>query len=126
MIALGVDPGLANTGYAIVNRHTATGKLSLTASGIVKTSAVLPDSKRAMEVYSSLKQAVYESAPDLLAVEKVFFNRNVSSAISTGGVLYICLVDSRAVECTERPDHATTSESSDRQSEGIERRRWQA
>ena len=36
MIAIGIDPGIANTGYAIVSRHNATGNLSVTASGIVK------------------------------------------------------------------------------------------
>ena len=92
MIAIGIDPGLANSGYAIVNRHNATGNLSLRASGIVKTSVGVSEAKRAFEVYSGLSEAVYEADPDVLAVEKVYFNRNVSSAISTGGVVYICLL----------------------------------
>ena len=92
MIAIGIDPGISNCGFAIVNRHRATGKLSVTASGIVKTSSRVSEAKRALEVYSRLSEAVSEANPDVLAVEKVYFNRNVSSAISTGGVIYICLL----------------------------------
>ena len=92
MIAIGIDPGIANTGYAIVSRHNATGNLSVTTSGIVKTSSRVSEAKRALEVYSRLSEAVSEADPDVLAVEKVYFNRNVSSAISTGGVIYICLL----------------------------------
>ena len=93
---LGVDPGIANTGWAIVGR-TARGKLSVLDAGIITTPKTDSESQRALSIYREVSDLLASNMPNLVAVEQVFFNRNVSSAISTGGVVYICLLASEQI-----------------------------
>ena len=88
---LGIDPGISNTGWAIVNRN-GRGKFSVLDAGIIRTSSTDSEASRALGIYREISELLMSNFPNLLAVEKVFYNRNVSSAISTGGVVYICLL----------------------------------
>ena len=88
---LGIDPGISNTGWAIVNRN-GRGKFSVLDAGIIRTASTDTEAVRALAIYREIADLLMSNAPNLLAVEKVFYNRNVSSAISTGGVVYICLL----------------------------------
>ena len=88
---LGVDPGLANTGWAIVSR-SERGKFRVLDAGIITTSKTESEASRAMKIYDTVFDLLAEGSPNLLAVEQVFYNRNISSCISTAGVVYICLL----------------------------------
>lgn len=88
-IALGIDPGIANTGYAIVVRTAA--KFKVIESGCIQTKAADPTPQRLNEIFKAVSEVVYRhiTGIDIIAIESVFYNRNVSSAMRTAGVIGI-------------------------------------
>lgn len=88
---LGIDPGLSHTGYAIVVRN-ARGAFSILESGCLATDKKETDAKRARQIYEQIQEILHQHTPDLVAVERVYFNRNPSSCLSTAGISYICLL----------------------------------
>jgi crossover junction endodeoxyribonuclease RuvC len=94
MLVLGVDPGLATTGYGIV-RETAEGLHSVTY-GVVKIPPAPALPGRLQQLYRELSALIREYRPDESAVEELFFSRNVRTAMSVGqarGVALLALAD---------------------------------
>ena len=81
MIILGVDPGLANTGWGIV--ETRGSMCRARAYGCVTTKSQEPIAQRLGTIFSELTEAIERYGPTQLAIEKVFFGENVRSAIAT-------------------------------------------
>lgn len=65
---LGIDPGLANTGFAIVSR-TVRGKFSVVDAGIIRTSKADSEAERALVIYQEVSELLRPHMPNLLAVE---------------------------------------------------------
>jgi crossover junction endodeoxyribonuclease RuvC len=80
---LGVDPGTAITGYGIVG-ETEHGEFVLLACGVIRTAAGEPMHLRLLELFQDVRALLNEFQPDEVAVEKLFFGRNVTTAISVG------------------------------------------
>ncbi len=96
MLALGIDPGTATTGYGLV-RETPQGELVAVKYGVILTPAGELPEKRLLHLYQQLKELILLHRPDSAAVEKLFFQRNVSTAISVGqarGVILLSLAES--------------------------------
>lgn len=94
MRVLGVDPGTATTGYAIVVEEE--GRLQAVALGVVTTPAKMPLPARLQQIYRDLGQIVEMHRPDAAAVEELFFSRNARTAMSVGharGVTLLALVN---------------------------------
>lgn len=94
-IVLGVDPGTATTGYGVVREDD--GQLGLVAYGVVTTPAGQPLPLRLQTIYRELRELVETYRPAAGAVEKLFFSRNVRTAMSVGqarGVALLALMDS--------------------------------
>ncbi len=94
MLVLGIDPGTATTGYGLV-RDTETG-IAVVTWGTVTTAKGLPMPERLREIYRQLSQLLREHRPDGAAVEKLFFQRNVSTAMTVGqarGVALLALAE---------------------------------
>jgi len=83
MLVIGVDPGTAITGYGLV-RENVDGSLSAVAYGVIQTSAELPMPRRLLELHRQLREIMLLHRPHSGAVEKLFFQRNVTTAISVG------------------------------------------
>ncbi len=81
MVILGIDPGLANTGWGIVETRGAMCRAR--AYGCVTTKAQQPIAQRLGAIYSQISDAIDRYGPTQLAIEKVFFGENVRSAIAT-------------------------------------------
>ncbi|MBQ6395878.1 MAG: crossover junction endodeoxyribonuclease RuvC [Atopobiaceae bacterium] len=81
MVILGIDPGLANTGWAIV--ETRGDVCRARAYGCITTEAGVPLNERLGRIYRELSIIVERYHPSDLAVEEVFFSKNVRSAIPT-------------------------------------------
>ena len=93
MLVLGIDPGTATTGYGLV-RQTADGGLEAVAYGAILTPAKTPMPDRLAKLYSELKDILSLHRPDSSAVEKLFFQKNVKTALSIGqgrGVVLLAL-----------------------------------
>lgn len=82
-IALGIDPGTAITGYGVVG-ETPHGDFELIACGVFRTEAGERMELRLKELYQDMSALLREFDPDDVAVEKLFFGRNVTTAITVG------------------------------------------
>ena len=95
MLVIGIDPGTAITGYGLV-REQQNGKLVVVDYGVIQTPAKMPMPERLLRLYSRLKEITLLYCPDSGAVEKLFFQRNVRTAISVGqgrGVAILALAE---------------------------------
>jgi crossover junction endodeoxyribonuclease RuvC len=96
MLVLGVDPGTETTGYGIVSEDDA-GNLRAISYGVIKTSKKQSPEKRLQKIYKELKNIIFLNKPDSTAVEKLFFQKNVTNAIAVGqarGVILLAACDS--------------------------------
>ena len=94
-LALGIDPGTATTGYGLV-RLTRDGNLEAVAFGVILTPAHAPSHERLLMLYRDLGKLIRLHHPATCAVEKLFFQRNVSTAIAVGqarGVVMLCIAE---------------------------------
>ncbi len=94
MRVLGIDPGTATTGYAVVEEEA--GRLQLLAIGVITTPAKTPLPERLQQIYRQLIEIVGATRPDASAVEELFFSRNARTAMSVGharGVTLLALAD---------------------------------
>lgn len=94
MIVLGIDPGTATTGYGLV-RDGVNGP-ELVAYGVITTPKTLAMGERLREIYIQLRELLREHRPETAAVEKLFFQRNVSTAMTVGqarGVILLALTE---------------------------------
>jgi crossover junction endodeoxyribonuclease RuvC len=96
MLAIGIDPGTAITGYGLV-KEEEDGSLTVVDYGVIQTSAehAMPD--RLVQIYQQLKQIISLHNPQSGAVEKLFFARNVRTALSVGqarGIALLALAES--------------------------------
>ncbi|MGD2026654.1 MAG: crossover junction endodeoxyribonuclease RuvC [Anaerolineales bacterium] len=93
MLVLGVDPGTATTGFGLV-RQAKDGSLEAMGHGVILTPADLPMPNRLIQLYEQLQEIILLHRPDSSAVEKLFFQRNVKTALSVGqgrGVVLLAL-----------------------------------
>ncbi|MFH1598208.1 MAG: crossover junction endodeoxyribonuclease RuvC [Patescibacteria group bacterium] len=79
---LGIDPGLATTGYGLIN--ISGNKILLGKAGIIKTAVGLPIEKRLEIIFRELNKLIKKHKPRVVAVEQLFFSRNVKTAMSVG------------------------------------------
>ncbi|MCD4671853.1 MAG: crossover junction endodeoxyribonuclease RuvC [Anaerolineaceae bacterium] len=94
MLILGIDPGTAITGYGLVEENER-GELRNVAHGVIETPAGLPMAERLQMLYQELTDLLLLYRPGSGAVEKLFFRRNVTTAISVGqarGVILLAMV----------------------------------
>ncbi len=90
-LALGIDPGIAITGYGLV-RLLPDGGLEAVNYGVVVTPPQTPPHERLLLLYRDLKEILARHHPDSCAVEKLFFQRNVSTAIAVGQARGVALL----------------------------------
>lgn len=92
-LALGIDPGTATTGYGLV-RLMPDGELVAVSYGILSTPKEATASARLLMLYDQLHDLLKQHKPDTAAVEKLYFARNVTTALAVGqarGVVMLCL-----------------------------------
>ncbi len=83
MLVVGVDPGTATTGYALV-REDDEREARLVRYGVFETRAGEPMPRRLQSLHRDLSTLIGETLPDAMAVEELFFSRNVTTALSVG------------------------------------------
>jgi len=95
MLVIGIDPGTAITGYGLV-RENLDGSITPVDFGVLTTPAGMPMPQRLLELHYQLKQTISLHQPQSGAVEKLFFQRNITTAISVGqarGVALLALAE---------------------------------
>ncbi len=95
MLTLGIDPGTATTGYGLI-RESDDGTLQVVDYGVIQTPADILMPERLLELFHQLQQLILLHRPDTGAVEKLFFEKNVRTAITVGqarGVALLALAE---------------------------------
>lgn len=85
MIILGIDPGLATTGYGLIQKSKAQNNqtiLSLVDFGCIRTKAGLPIAQRLHEIKKDLEALIKQYSPHKASIEKIFFNTNITTGIN--------------------------------------------
>lgn len=82
MIIMGIDPGVAITGYGIVKYEG--NKFSVIDYGAATTEANVVLPKRLLKLNGMLEDLIIKYKPDFVAVEELFFNKNIKTALTVG------------------------------------------
>jgi crossover junction endodeoxyribonuclease RuvC len=89
---LGIDPGLASTGYGIIDY--CNNRYNMVTYGVIETKAGIVHGERLLAIYNRLSSVIQEFKPKEAGMETLYFARNVSSALSVAearGVVTLCL-----------------------------------
>jgi crossover junction endodeoxyribonuclease RuvC len=90
VIALGIDPGTATCGFGVVS--LVDGNLRLVDAGVIRTASDETDGARLRQLHAALASLLAEHAPDRVGVERLFFQRNVQTAMTVGQARGVALL----------------------------------
>lgn len=93
MRILGIDPGIAIVGFGFIDQQGS--RLTPVQYGSITTESDLDQAVRLQIIYDSLRQLIECYEPQAIAIEKLYFNRNVTTAFSVGqarGVIMLAAV----------------------------------
>lgn len=80
MRIIGIDPGTGILGFGVIDAHG--GKTKLVTAGVITTPAHTPLADRLEEIYLELTNIIAETKPEMMAIEQLFFAKNVTTAMS--------------------------------------------
>ncbi len=83
MAVLGIDPGTAITGYGVVEEDPG-GDARLRCCGVITTDPDLPMPERLFAIHRQVTALIREHSPEAMAIEALFFGRNVTTALTVG------------------------------------------
>lgn len=109
LVILGVDPGLASTGWGVIKKlKVKSEKLKMKDGwgaikyGVIRTKAGEVREERLQKIYDELQKLIKKYQPDLMAIEEVFFGKNAKTAMMVGqaqGVAVLAAVNlGKAIE----------------------------
>ncbi len=90
MIVLGIDPGLASTGYGVVQRRG--GRLLALDGGTIETAPALPLERRLTLLHARLLELIQTHRCESVALESLYFGRNAHSAFAVGQARGVCML----------------------------------
>ena len=93
MRILGIDPGIATVGFGVIDSEA--GKQKYVSCGTINTPAHTPLSKRLDQIYTDLEELFEAFHPDVISIEELFFNTNITTGISVAhgrGVILLAAV----------------------------------
>lgn len=92
MRILGIDPGTGILGFGVIDIN-AKGKVQLVDAGVIRTPIKEDDAVRLLTIYEELTDIIIATKPEVMSVEKLFFARNVTTAMTVAqarGVVLLC------------------------------------
>ena len=98
LVVLGIDPGLTRCGYAAIQATGPNSAIALSL-GVIKTPATDPLPKRLAELRAEFATLIGEFRPHVVAVEHIFFQSNVRSAMSVGQASGLALAEAWSCGC---------------------------
>jgi crossover junction endodeoxyribonuclease RuvC len=93
MVVLGIDPGTATTGYGVI-LETSSGEIEMVDCGVILTPAGMPEEQRLLQLHQQLQAILLLHHPQSVAVEKLFFQKNVRTAMAVSqarGVILLAI-----------------------------------
>lgn len=91
MKILAIDPGYDKLGYALFHKETSQ-KYEYLTSGLIRSSKSLSSGERLQILYNELEALIKAQHPEALAVEKLFFSKNVKTALQVSQAIGIVLL----------------------------------
>ena len=93
MRILGIDPGIATIGFGLVEAER--GQANMLTYGVITTPAGLPLSKRLYQIDRDMEELIGQLKPDVIAVEELFFNTNITTgiAVAHGRGVLLCAAE---------------------------------
>lgn len=82
MRILGIDPGIGRTGWGVIETHA--GKVQVLDYGCIETEVNGIIQERLLDLYKALESIISAHQPEALAIEELFFNTNVTTAMAVG------------------------------------------
>jgi len=79
---MGIDPGIAITGYGIIEAEHS--RYRLVDYGCIRTAPRIPSQQRLLKLHQGIDMLIDQFNPDYMAIEQLFFNRNTTTAIPVG------------------------------------------
>lgn len=80
MKILGIDPGTGILGFGIIEYEKT--KMTLVDAGVITTPVKMPDADRLLTIFDELSEIIEQHKPEIMSVEKLFFAKNVTTAMS--------------------------------------------
>ncbi len=93
MRIIGIDPGTGILGFGVVD--IVGNKTKLVTAGVITTPAHTPIDERLEEIFDGLTEIIAETKPSVMAIEKLFFSRNVTTAISVAQARGVAMLTGR-------------------------------
>ncbi|MEI6851029.1 MAG: crossover junction endodeoxyribonuclease RuvC [Candidatus Saccharibacteria bacterium] len=93
MRIIGIDPGTGILGFGVID--VIKGKMTLIDAGVIKTPAHTPLDVRLEDIFDSLSEIIAETKPDVMAIEKLFFAQNVTTAMSVSHARGVAMLAGR-------------------------------
>jgi len=107
MIIIGVDPGVATTGYAVIKKHKDRNqKLEVIDFGCILTDKDWPAGERLKKIYKDLIKLIEKHKPDIAAVESLFFFKNLKTVMPVSqakGVILLATAQKNIPTCEFTP-----------------------
>lgn len=101
VVVMGIDPGLANTGFGIV--RVAGPSMSAVDGGVIETPSGLAPEKRLSRIHTALSELMEWHEPVSVGLEDLYFGKNIRSALAVGqarGVAMLAAAE-RGLSCTD-------------------------
>lgn len=95
MRIIGIDPGTGILGFGVVDFRRGGNKFKMVTAGAITTPAHTPTDERLEEIFNSLTEIINETKPDVMSIEKLFFARNVTTAISVAEARGVAMLTGR-------------------------------
>jgi len=98
MIILGIDPGTAIIGFGLIEKEDKSQKLKPIEYGCIKTSAKFSTAERLRVIHEELSSLLKKHKPDIVAVEDIFFFKNLKTAIKVSqarGVILLTIAEKK-------------------------------
>ncbi|MFH0775484.1 MAG: crossover junction endodeoxyribonuclease RuvC [bacterium] len=89
MRVLGIDPGVATTGYAVLEKASV---LRIIEAGVIRTEKEKPLSERLFLIYNALSEIIKKHHPESMALEDIFFAKNRKTALLIGAAKGVILL----------------------------------
>jgi crossover junction endodeoxyribonuclease RuvC len=101
VIVLGIDPGLAATGYGVVAQRGV--RLVALDGGVIETPAAAAPASRLAAIHARIEELLAEHDPAALALEALYFGQNVRTAFAVGQARGVALLaaGTRALPCID-------------------------
>jgi crossover junction endodeoxyribonuclease RuvC len=93
MRIIGIDPGTGILGFGVIDVHD--GKTTMVDAGVIKTPAHTPLDERLEDIFDSLTDIIADTKPDMMSIEKLFFARNVTTAMSVSHARGVAMLTGR-------------------------------